>query len=52
MLRIWIILVLQVLSLRVDREVMAGLLFLWWLFEMFLLVYKDIKQWGEYWKRS
>ena len=49
MLRLWIITALQCLSLHVDREAMAGLLFLWWLAEMVLMVRKEMKEWADYW---
>lgn len=34
MLRLHLILCLQFLSLNVDRELMAGLLFIWWVVEL------------------
>lgn len=47
MLRIWIIGALQVLSLHVDRELMAGLLFLWWLVELGAYVRAEMIRWAD-----
>lgn len=47
MLRLHLILCLQILSLNVDRELMAGLLFLWWLVELGAYVRAEMIRWAD-----